>query len=567
MKIKGRLSYKKAFTRMVYFFSSVLLISGCNRSGGISSKLSVINSAQEMLSEQMQNFPPSLLQTATFDPFLPVNSEQTLYNADPVNFERGYSFAAWTREGYTLPGTSLSLSNLKADGVEWISLIVTQYQDTIDDTIIAPLDYTPSDSSLVSAIQAAHKLGIMVMLKPQVDLGIDSGHWRGEIGENFTSEDWTAWFNSYESMILHYASLAQENGVEQFCIGTELQTTETQAEHWRSVARAIRGVYSGFITYAVNFDLVQNVSWWDMVDYIGIDAYYILSQKNDPSLAELESAWEPIIHELGLLSHAWGNKPILFTEIGYRSMDGASQAPWDYKLNNTLDLQEQADDYQAVFTKVVQQSWMKGIFWWSWDSDPYAGSDCNKDFSVKGKPAEEVLRRGYGVETPISRGVLPGPDENQSFVIFDGQFARDWDPEWSWDVEYSIVNDPDSNDRQVVHVLADPYGGLSLHHEKFDTSTYTYLEVVLQAISTDHDVSIIAHNQNDRSLYYRQASDCRYLGEKTLQPATWTRVLIPLRDLGIQNPFIQRFTFANQNGSGQSEFWIASIRLLGSQDY
>ena len=56
------------------------------------------------------------------------------------------------------------------------------------------------------------------------------------------------------------------------------------------------------------------------------------------------------------------NKPVIFTEIGYRSLDGTNKAPglWREK-KGTIDLQEQADTYQAVFEVFWGKPWLAGI--------------------------------------------------------------------------------------------------------------------------------------------------------------------------------------------------------------
>jgi hypothetical protein len=63
------------------------------------------------------------------------------------------------------------------------------------------------------------------MLKPHVDLINDPPHWRGDIGLNFTEAMWQQWFDSYNTMLVHYAELAQQVKVEQFSLGCELITT------------------------------------------------------------------------------------------------------------------------------------------------------------------------------------------------------------------------------------------------------------------------------------------------------------------------------------------------------
>jgi len=46
---------------------------------------------------------------------------------------------------------------------------------------------------------------------------------------------WQEWFDTYRAFINHYATLAQENGVEQFCVGTELVGTSHREAEWRDI--------------------------------------------------------------------------------------------------------------------------------------------------------------------------------------------------------------------------------------------------------------------------------------------------------------------------------------------
>ncbi|HNT02098.1 MAG TPA: hypothetical protein PKJ80_08735, partial [Candidatus Saccharicenans sp.] len=141
-------------------------------------------------------------------------------------FQKGMSFTGYSREAYVGQGARRSLLHLKQTRVGWISLLVTGYQENIDSTYI---DYnhalTPSDESLIELISYARQLGLKVMLKPHVDLLNDQEHWRGQIGQNFGEASWQLWFSSYQDFILHYACLAAQSGVEEFCLGCELDST------------------------------------------------------------------------------------------------------------------------------------------------------------------------------------------------------------------------------------------------------------------------------------------------------------------------------------------------------
>jgi hypothetical protein len=230
------------------------------------------------------------------------------------------------------------------------------------------------------------------MLKPHIDLSNDPTHWRGEIGFGTDETAWAQWFASYRDFIVHYAQLAQETGVELFAIGTELGGTAHRESDWRNIITAVRSVYNGLLTYAANFDGEQFVvNFWDALDFIGIDAYYPLTQKTDPTVAELKAGWASPKSELAALSQAWG-LPIIFTEVGYRSVDGTNMAPWDWVSDGPVDLQEQADCYQALFEVFQSEPWMEGVFWWAWGTDPDHGGPSDTSYSPHNKPAEAILQ-------------------------------------------------------------------------------------------------------------------------------------------------------------------------------
>ena len=134
-------------------------------------------------------------------------------------FQKGMSYVVYSRDTYMTTGSDESLEALAETGVNWVALIVTWYQQTYRDTSIDPDPVmTPTDESVVHAVETIHRLGMEVMLKPHVDPS--DGHWRGEI----EPKNVEMWFGNYGAFIVHYAELAQAHDVEMFCVGTELNS-------------------------------------------------------------------------------------------------------------------------------------------------------------------------------------------------------------------------------------------------------------------------------------------------------------------------------------------------------
>jgi hypothetical protein len=240
----------------------------------------------------------------------------------PGEFQKGVNYSSYNEVDLALQESDEILAYLKTMNVTDVCIIVTWYQDSLESMSMSPDAVggrTPRDEALIHAINKAHSLGFKVMLKPHID--IQSGEFRGDIpGEE-------EWFGNYGDFILKYAGIAQKFNVELFCIGTELSGTPTKWEpNWRKIIKDIRAVYSGPITYAANWDEYKYVPFWNDLDYMGIDAYFPLTNKNEPSKEELLVAWKREADNIeNFLKKKGINKPVIFTEAGYASSDGANK--------------------------------------------------------------------------------------------------------------------------------------------------------------------------------------------------------------------------------------------------
>jgi hypothetical protein len=279
---------------------------------------------------------------------------------------------------------------MKAVGANAVALNVWWFQDNEGSSRIAEdfTRYSASRESVRHAIQLMHSVGLKVLLKPMVDCR--NGTWRGEIRPS------AAWFTEYRSFITLWASIGQEEGVEAFCVGCEYVKTDSWAKEWRDVVAAVRTVYRGPLTYAANHGSEEAVRWWDAVDIIGIDAYYPLTLRRDPTRAELERAWVSRTRSIkSWRDSQWPAMTVLFTEVGYRSADGTNRAPWDYSSTWGPDLQEQSDCYEALFSAVWNETWWAGAFLWNWETDPDAGGPSDTGYTPHLKTAEQVVRSYY----------------------------------------------------------------------------------------------------------------------------------------------------------------------------
>ncbi len=308
----------------------------------------------------------------------------------------GINHVSWSTDEYLQSAAATSENALAATGANYAGVLVTQYVATKTSTTIFPTQLTPSDAALTTAIQQLHSQGVKVMLKPHIDP--QDGSWRGE----FAPTDVNAWFAAYRGFILHYAELAQMTGADMLCIGTEFKTLTVSAYRtkWIDIITAIRGVYTGKLTYAANAtaagDEFTSVSFWDQLDALGLDGYFPLTSKNDPTISELLGAWKSNVYGQDIVSlvtnfaSAYPTKPVIFTEIGYRSATGANKAPWDWSTSSTPDNLEQQNCYEAMLqTWTAPSSPVRGYFWWAWPVQAPGANDT--DYNPRNKPAQTVL--------------------------------------------------------------------------------------------------------------------------------------------------------------------------------
>jgi len=254
-------------------------------------------------------------------------------------------------------------------------------------------------SGVQAMIGYARQCNLKVMLKPHIWLS--HHNWAGDFDIE-RGQDWRKWEREYEHYILHYVQLAEAMGVEIVCMGTELtHPVEKRPFFWKHLIREIRVVYHGKITYAANWDNYQFIPFWKELDYIGVDAYFPLSEEQEPTEKELKKAWLPYLRQMKAFSDSV-SKPVLFTEYGYRSINQAAWKQWElpeyWEEGGKVNMQGQANSYAAIYAAVWQQEWFAGGFLWKWYTDHTLANPENTDYTPQGKPVETVIKRWYSVK-------------------------------------------------------------------------------------------------------------------------------------------------------------------------
>lgn len=321
--------------------------------------------------------------------------EDSIEKTLPHNFIKGVNYARSYRNGngYGSEKSYDTIDYLIALGVNSITINPFGSQENVDSTEINlwGRDRSDRDISIEKEIKNAHDNNLIVMFKPQIwsrDFDAD-GKWAGDI--KFDDENKLhAWFESYHEYILHYAKLAEKTNTEIFVVGHEFAGISDKTDYWREVIKRVREVYSGKITYTAHHSDYNKIEFWDDVDYIGLSAYFTISDKKNPIVEELKEGWTLYIDELEKISKEF-DKPIIFNEVGYRSVSGTANDPWKWDDNEEKNEKAQADAYDAMFQSIKNKDFIHGIYIWKYHTDPENEDRDGRDFQPYGKLAEEMI--------------------------------------------------------------------------------------------------------------------------------------------------------------------------------
>lgn len=277
-----------------------------------------------------------------------------------------------------------SLANAKRLGAHAIAVVPFFWQSTpTSPSLLRGDDMT--DAELGAAIRDAHALGLAVLVKPHVWV---PESWAGAITMN-SEQAWQEWFEHYRRELDRIARIAEEEKAEALAIGTELSAT-TQRREWNELIAVARAAYSGRLLYvAHNVDEAEVVPFWDQVDAIGVTLYPPLGADDDRD--GRRGAMRAIAERLDALAAQTG-KAIVVGEVGLRSAEGAAAKPWE-------SAEERTGAPDPALQAAVIADWLSalnrpaigGILIWRWFTDPDAGGSTDTDFTVQGKPAEQVI--------------------------------------------------------------------------------------------------------------------------------------------------------------------------------
>lgn len=299
--------------------------------------------------------------------------------------------------GFNFTGTPFQISDysdfdtLKQVGAGWVSFSPFAYHLPVGQLVDTfPRQwYGESTSGTIQNIDSAHAHELKVLIKPHI--WVLNGTFTGDL--DLDVSDRGVWEDRYTAFLLNYAHICEQHQVEMLSIGNELKTPiNNHPEYWLGLIDTIRTIYQGKLTYSANWDNFQYVPFWDKLDVIGVNAYFPLSDSESPTLAELQKGWTPWMERINELKNRY-QKPLVFTEFGYRATTYCTQQPWDYSQAFSSESDCQSIAYQAFMENYLGNE-VSGVFIWKWFH--HQDHPRNDKYSPQNRPAMEVVKRFFG---------------------------------------------------------------------------------------------------------------------------------------------------------------------------
>lgn len=294
-----------------------------------------------------------------------------------------------SRRGYGTRTARQTMERLTKLGANTIAVLMEGTMESRGDTDIRAPDKATLEATR-STLADANALGFTTVLIPH--LVLEDGDWRGYIV--FTNDaQRDAWWNAYDQFIDVAADLAASTGTTMLSVGVELKGLSKEPHthaRMRALGERVRRDYRGLLTYSANWDEAEDVSFWDVVDYAGVNGYY-------PLVPDPERGAEVIARRLTSLSEL-AKREVLVLEAGYRSSPASHERPWEWpdQVASVVDDASQANAWAAVLTHWLGARGVRGILVWIVSTDPDdPDAEPRHGFSPMNKPAEQVITRAF----------------------------------------------------------------------------------------------------------------------------------------------------------------------------
>ncbi len=270
-------------------------------------------------------------------------------------------------------------------------------------------------------VAGAHALNLSAAIFPTASLPADPDAWWQSAPRD--SAWWNTWFDRYEAFAVYHADLAAQSGAQALILGgdwvapalpggqingTSSGVPADAASRWSDILSKVRTHYGGTVLWAVSFSngLGTVPDFIHILDGVYLLWYAPLGTSPSASVDEMRLTAGALLDGVVQPFQVSLNKAVIIA-VAYPSADGAAMAgiPAQAALQpgNTqaaVNLQTQADIYQALLAAINERPWVSGFVSRGY-FPPVVLHDASA--SVHGKPAADILWYWY----PRFLGIMP----------------------------------------------------------------------------------------------------------------------------------------------------------------
>ncbi len=283
------------------------------------------------------------------------------------------------------------LVEMSALGANWIA-IHPYARIGEDGSVTTRYRGATAPEHIARPIREAKLAGMKILIKPHLAYWGSPFSWRGAI--DFEEDaHWERFWKDYQAFILDLAKWSR--AADGFVVGTELRKIEGQEDRWRALIELTRGVTDVPLSYASNWDDFERIEFWDALDWIGIQAYFPLTESSDTGAGidrdALERGWSRWMAKLRAYSMAH-DRPIVFTELGYNQSYSAPSTPWDYRTDDDGAKAVQELCLTIALEAIAAEPSVLGAFLWKWFLPPRR---VGRNFQLATPEMKAVIQKSW----------------------------------------------------------------------------------------------------------------------------------------------------------------------------
>jgi len=274
--------------------------------------------------------------------------------------------------------------------------------------------YEPNLSDIKNIIILSKNKGFKVVVKPHTITDNSTNNrmiYNTSDTTNYNKNIIDEWKNFLVNMVKNLGG----SNFDVLCLGTEMDMVDTKRrDEWVLLIDEVKKVYSGKLTYDAVFNRwkgnpdVNEVVFWDKLDFIGVSLYVPLSDKPTPTLDELKSNWDnanntnpeyinDITGYLNGISTQYGKK-IYVLESGYKSSINSLSEPSNLPIKTNSPYYElQSMGIDVLLGKLSTNTNIKGVSIWGTNTTYFSEKDKEWDFVTFGKPANILIKKYFGI--------------------------------------------------------------------------------------------------------------------------------------------------------------------------